>query len=321
MTVAPDHDLVTAAADVLGRMGDGASALRALEWTPSPGEGEGTWLPTTLALMRAQGRTLTASPAVAMTRAHVLIPDAIPTDLTVMAGFEIDPADDVVYMVLPADIDDAARVVVDLPLQGLAVVDPSSLSVDGSGVQPLDPAAASRMFCRLDDCKLLPDEAGLTERRIAADGIARFMISAELLGAAEHLMDTAVLYARERIQFGEPIGSFQAVQHMLAEAEAQLYGLRAAIEQLAPLFHGLSAEEADHYVTLLKALAGRTGQRVSQATLQVLGAVGFTWEHEHHRYAKRILTLDALLGSGKSLAFRLGCSALGNQVPRLAVIR
>jgi hypothetical protein len=53
----------------------------------------------------------------------------------------------------------------------------------------------------------------------------------------------------------------------------------------------------------------------------VLGAVGFTWEHEHHRYAKRILTLDALLGSGKSLAFRLGYSALGNQVPRLAVIR
>ena len=123
MTVAPDHDLVTAAADVLGRMGDGASGLRALEWEPNPGEGEVTWLPTTLALMRAQGRTLTATPAVAMTRAHVLVPDTSPTDLTVMAGFEVDPADDVVYTVLPADIDDIVRVVVDLPLQGLAVVD------------------------------------------------------------------------------------------------------------------------------------------------------------------------------------------------------
>ena len=194
MTVVPDNDLVTAAADVLNRMGDGVSALRALEWQPRPDEGEGTWLPTMLALMRAQGRTLTATPAVAMTRAHVLIPDTIPTDLTVMAGFEIDTADDLVYMMLPADIEEVARVVVDLPLQGLAVVDALKLNVDRSGVQPLDPAAASRMFCRLDDCKRLTDEAGLTERRAAADGMARFMISAELLGAAEHLMDTAVLY-------------------------------------------------------------------------------------------------------------------------------
>jgi Acyl-CoA dehydrogenase, C-terminal domain len=280
MRVAPDNDLVTAAADVLGRMGDGVDALRALEWEPRPDEGDVTWLPTTLALMRAQGRTLTAT-----------------------------------------DIEDVARVVVDRSHQGLALVDALNVNVDRSGVQPLDPAAASRMFCRLDDCKALPDEAGLTERRTAADDLARFMISAELLGAAEHLMDTAALYARERIQFGEPIGSFQAVQHMLAEAEAQLHGLRAAIEELAPLFDGLSAEEADHYLTLLKALAGRTAQRVSQATLQVLGAVGFTWEHEHHRYAKRILTLDALLGSSKSLAFQLGSSSLGNHVPRLAVIR
>jgi hypothetical protein len=321
MRVAPDNDLVTAAADVLGRMGDGVDALRALEWEPRPDEGDVTWLPTTLALMRAQGRTLTATPAVAMTRAHVLIPDGDPMDLTVVAGFEIHSADDLVYMVLPADIEDVARVVVDRSHQGLALVDALNVNVDRSGVQPLDPAAASRMFCRLDDCKALPDEAGLTERRTAADDLARFMISAELLGAAEHLMDTAALYARERIQFGEPIGSFQAVQHMLAEAEAQLHGLRAAIEELAPLFDGLSAEEADHYLTLLKALAGRTAQRVSQATLQVLGAVGFTWEHEHHRYAKRILTLDALLGSSKSLAFQLGSSSLGNHVPRLAVIR
>ena len=111
------------------------------------------------------------------------------------------------------------------------------------------------------------------------------------------------------------------MQHIIAEAEAQLCGLRAAIEQLAPLLVGLSREEADHYLTLVKALAGRTGLRVSQATLQVLGALGFTWEHEHHRYAKRILTLDALLGSTKTLALQLGSSSLRNHVPRLAVLR
>ena len=321
MTAVSESELVTAAADVLGRMGDGLGALRALEWEPRPKQDDQMWLATTLALMRAQGRTLTATPAVAMTRAHVLSPQALPSDLTVVAGFEIDRADDVVHMVLPADIEGVARVVIELPLQGLAVVDASNLSVDRWGSQPLDPAAAVRLSCPLDVCEFRDDAVALAERRIAAVGVARLMISAELLGVAEHLMDTAVLYARERIQFGQPIGSFQAVQHILAEAESQLCGLRAALDQLTPLLAGLSTEESDHYLALLKALAGRTALQVSQVTLQVLGALGFTWEHEHHRYAKRILTLDALLGSSKSLTFELGSAALGNKVLRLAVIR
>jgi len=321
MTPVPEDELVTAAADLLGRMGDGLDALRALEWEPRPKQDDQMWLPTTLALMRAQGQTLTATPAVAMTRAHVLSPQLVPSDLTVVAGFEVDSAGDLVHMVLPADIEGVTRVVIDLPLTGLGVVDASNLIADRSGAQPLDPAAASRVSCALDVCEFRADEGELGERRTVANGLARLMISAELLGAAEHLMDTGVMYARERIQFGQPIGSFQAVQHILAEAESQLRGLRAAIEQLTPLLAGLSSDEADHYVALLKALAGRTALRVSQATLQVLGAIGFTWEHEHQRYAKRILTLDALLGSSKSLAFQLGSSALGNNVPRLAVIR
>jgi hypothetical protein len=321
VTVAAANELVTAAAEVLGRMGDGIGGLRALEWEPRPNAADLTWYPTTLALMRAQGRTLTATPAVAMTRAQVLSPDTIASDLTVVAGFEVEVADDLVHVVLPANIDEVVRVVIDIPLKGLAVVDASNLTIDRSGVAPLDLATVTRRSCLLSACEVLDDERGLAERRTAADGLARLMISAELLGAAEHLMDTAVSYARERVQFGQPIGTFQAVQHLLAEAEAQLFGLRAAIEQLAPLLGGLSAEESDHYLTLLKALAGRTGQRVSQATLQVLGAVGFTWEHEHHRYGRRILTLDALLGSSKSLVFQLGSSAITTGVPRLAVLR
>jgi hypothetical protein len=321
MTPDPENELVTAAADVLDRMGDGLDGLRALEWEPWPKGDDQMWLPTTLALMRAQGRTLTATPAVAMTRAQVLSPQASPSDLTVVAGFEIEVADDLVQMVLPADIEGFDRVLVDLPLTGLGLVDVSNLSVDRSGAQPLDPAVASRMSCRLDLCEFRADEGELGERRTAAKRLARVMISAELLGAAEHIMDTSVLYARERMQFGQPIGSFQAVQHILAEAESQLCGLRAALDQLTPLLAGLSTDEADHYLGLLKALAGRTALRVSQATLQVLGAIGFTWEHEHQRYAKRILTLDALFGSSRSLIFELGSAALGNNVPRLAVIR
>jgi alkylation response protein AidB-like acyl-CoA dehydrogenase len=70
---------------------------------------------------------------------------------------------------------------------------------------------------------------------------------------------------------------------------------------------------------LLKALAGRTGRHVSQTTLQVFGAIGFTEEHEHHRYAKRLLTLDALCGSKDQLTREIGRTASSKR-PRLVAV-
>jgi len=60
---------------------------------------------------------------------------------------------------------------------------------------------------------------------------------------------------------------------------------------------------------LVKALAGRVSVRVAQATLQVLGAIGFTWENDHHRYQRRALTLDALFGSYRQLTGMLGATS------------
>ena len=104
-----------------------------------------------------------------MTRAQVLSPQAGPSDPNVVAGFEIKVADDSVQMVLPADIEGVDRVVVDLPLTGLGLVDEvSNLRVDRSGAQPLDPAVASRRFCRLDVCEFRADDGELGEQRTAA---------------------------------------------------------------------------------------------------------------------------------------------------------
>ena len=111
------------------------------------------------------------------------------------------------------------------------------------------------------------------------------------------MMATAVTYAHDRVQFGQPIGTFQAVQHMLAAAEVQIRAVRSSIEMLVPRLDQLSGAATFRHLALLKALAGRTGHHVSQATLQVLGGIGFTDEHEHHRYEKRVLTLDALAGA------------------------
>jgi alkylation response protein AidB-like acyl-CoA dehydrogenase len=157
------------------------------------------------------------------------------------------------------------------------------------------------------------------ERRMAARNLARLFMSAETLGACEQIMARAVTYAHDRIQFGEPIGTFQAVQHLLAGAEVQVRALGSSIEMLAPRISHLSDPAASHHLTLLKALAGRTGHQVSQATLQVFGGIGFTQEHEHHLYAKRLLTLDALCGSKDQLTRELGQAARLGESPLVSV--
>ena len=74
-----------------------------------------------------------------------------------------------------------------------------------------------------------------------------------------------------------------------------------------------------HEAALLKALAGRTGRGVLQGTLQTLGGIGFTWEHEHHRFARRVLTLDALYGSVDELVPHLGANARRDGTERARV--
>ncbi len=132
-------------------------------------------------------------------------------------------------------------------------------------------------------------------------------------------MTTSVAYAHDRMQFGQPIGTFQAVQHMLAAAEVQIRALRSSIEMLVPRTDQLGDAATSRYVALVKALAGRTGSHVSQATLQALGGIGFTEEHEHHRYAKRVLMLDGLCGSTEQLAREIGQAAMLGRAQLVAV--
>jgi alkylation response protein AidB-like acyl-CoA dehydrogenase len=129
-------------------------------------------------------------------------------------------------------------------------------------------------------------------------------------------MGLTVAYATDRKQFGVPIGSFQAVQQLLAAAEVELDGLRSCCDVVMGAEVRAMEPDPIHDAMLIKALAGRVTRRVSQATLQVLGAVGFTWTHDHHRYQRRGLTLDALFGSYDELV-----TALGSPDPRTPLRR
>lgn len=317
MTGAMSGEFLQVACDVLNR-GD-ADALKSLEWDPRPDVPLSSWLSATLALARAQGRTLAVTPALGIASAHILYPELSPTDLSVSAVFDSYIVNDRLEFVGPAGTDLADKVLVDVLGTGVGFVEARFISQRESGPGPFDPKVAVARVCPVSALDAISGFDQNNERRTAARSLARLFLSAEMLGACEHIMASAVAYAHDRIQFGQPIGTFQAVQHLLAGAEVQIRALGSSIEMLAPLISHLHDPATSYHLALLKALAGRTGYHVSQATLQVFGGIGFTEEHEHHLYAKRLLTLDALCGSKDQLTREIGQAARLGELPLVAV--
>ncbi|HEY3881766.1 MAG TPA: acyl-CoA dehydrogenase family protein [Trebonia sp.] len=119
----------------------------------------------------------------------------------------------------------------------------------------------------------------------------RLVIAAELAGLARHLLDASVSYAKLREQFGKPIGSFQAVQQILAEMAVQLMGTEALTAELA---QGGDAGLAE--AIMAKGLASEIARTIGEAALQVHGGIAFTEEFEDNRWYLHILTLHGLYG-------------------------
>jgi alkylation response protein AidB-like acyl-CoA dehydrogenase len=137
----------------------------------------------------------------------------------------------------------------------------------------------------------------------------------EMLGAAEGALARAVEHAHAREQFGQPIGKFQAVRHLLAWAMTDC----AAIETAAMAAVALDAAAPPRYDAIVKALAGRNARRACERSLQALGAIGFTAEHEHHHFHSRVLALDSLLGTSSELTHELGQWLREQHDPRIAL--
>ncbi len=134
------------------------------------------------------------------------------------------------------------------------------------------------------------------------DGAYRVAAAYEILGAAEGAFALAIDHANGRFQFGQPIGAFQAVRHLLAWAVTDT----RAIESVTDLARELDAAAPPRYDEIVKVLAGRNGRRACERSLQVLGAIGFTAELDHHHFHSRVLTLDAVAGTSAELAAALG---------------
>jgi len=182
--------------------------------------------------------------------------------------------------------------------EALSVVD---MRGDGVRVEPVDGLDPTRRLSTitLDGATGTPlagaDGAGLARAR----DIIAVAIAAESVGVAQRAMEMAVEHARDRQQFGRPIGVFQAVSHACAQMLLEVEGARSVVLFAAWALDD-SPEEAPLAAAMAKAYASDAGWRVPAAALQVLGGIGFTWEHDLHFWLKRGRANAATGGDARS---------------------
>ena len=127
-------------------------------------------------------------------------------------------------------------------------------------------------------------------------GLAGLLAAAEGVGAAAWCVDTAAQYAAEREQFGRPIGQFQAVKHRCADMLCTLEAARAATwDALVAVDSG--DEAADLAVAVAADLGPEAAYACAKDCVQVLGGIGFTWEHDAHLFLKRAMATRLLVGT------------------------
>jgi alkylation response protein AidB-like acyl-CoA dehydrogenase len=121
---------------------------------------------------------------------------------------------------------------------------------------------------------------------VAFANLGALAAAAEMLGGASRVLDLAVEYAKVRVQFGRPIGSFQAVKHRCADMLVDVEGMRSTTYWAAWCI-GAGDPEASVAASTAKVWCADASRRVMASALQVHGGIGFTWEHDLHLFLKR----------------------------------
>ena len=121
-------------------------------------------------------------------------------------------------------------------------------------------------------------------------------LALEMVGTCQGIFDVLLDYAKQREQFGVPIGSFQAIKHKFADMLVALERARATA-----YFAAATIAENDQRralaVAMAKAAAGDAQRLIAQEGIQTMGGIGYTWEHDMHLYVKRAKAADALFGT------------------------
>ena len=149
-------------------------------------------------------------------------------------------------------------------------------------------------------------QAAFDEARVRG----RIGAAAELVGLGLRVVDMTVAHAKTRVQFGQPIGAFQAVKHQLAEAFKGLVFARPLVYRAAHSMANGDPERALH-ASVAKAGASDAAYRASRVALQVHGAIGYSYEHDLHLWMKRIWSLARAWGDAAFHRARIAHRLLG----------
>jgi len=187
--------------------------------------------------------------------------------------------------------------------EGLTVflVEPSARGLGLSPVAGMD-LATRWVHVRLDQVPVASDTVLGTVGAGAAllGGLLRrgaVGAAAEMLGAARRCLDMSVAYAKVREQFGQPIGSFQAIRHKCAEMLLEVENSHSATYYAAWALDA-AAEDQELAASVAKAYVGDAARKVCGESIQVHGGIGFTWEYDLHLYFKRAKALEPMYGDG-----------------------
>jgi alkylation response protein AidB-like acyl-CoA dehydrogenase len=257
----------------------GADAAASREWLPAIAEGRATATLVGDAHAPDRAATITARAVgggIALAGEAPLVVDGHAADLLVVAAHDASGA--ISLLAVPA----ATR---------------------GVERQVLPTMDATRRFAKVtlrdvvvsDAARIIGPDAGASALARALD-LACVALAAEQVGGAQRCLDLAVEYAKQRVQFGRPIGGFQAIKHKAADMMVAVESARSAAYWAACVADEAGADLA-RAASLAKAWASESYWRCAADALQIHGGVGFTWEYDVHLHLKRARSMESFLGT------------------------
>jgi alkylation response protein AidB-like acyl-CoA dehydrogenase len=230
-------------------------------------DGSGDWAPQGVAATAVDG-------GYALTGAKGLVLDAHVADVLLVSS-TMSPGDELAQFLVPTTT------------PGLTII-------------PLETLDLTRRLARVEFSEaVIPSGARLGADSDAAAAIERqlqvavTLLLAETVGAMDRMFEFTVQYAKDRVAFGRPIGSFQAVKHLLADLSLLREASKAGVSAAIGAVQDTDAAAAE-VVSLVKAFVADAAVELAQGCLQVHGGIGYTWEHDLHLYYRR-LAGDAIL--------------------------
>jgi alkylation response protein AidB-like acyl-CoA dehydrogenase len=221
------------------------------------------------------------------------------------AGFVLDADVADVLVVAAVDSDECPVVVaVDRAMRGVRVEQVATVD------------ATRRLFTVFFDDVVVADDQLLCEPGVAAEELYDRIVAIGVIAAAcdatgvtEQALERAAEYAKERVQFGKPIGSFQAVKHHCANMAIAVEASRAAVRGAAKALDG----DPRNWSTTASVTSSYVGPACAEAcalALRIYGGIGFTWEHESHLYLKRVKLDELMFGTPSWHRRRLACTLI-----------